>query len=73
MSLLLKLIVWACRTLTRSRPALVLENLALRQPLASLAHRGRRPRLVRVDRLFWVAVYAGHPPAAELKRARIPK
>jgi large repetitive protein len=56
MRLLLELIVWACRTLTRSRHALVLENLALRQQLASLAHCGRRPRLARVDRLFWVVL-----------------
>jgi hypothetical protein len=56
MRLLLTLLVWACRTLTRSRHAVVLENLAPRQQLASLAQRGRRPRLVRVDRLFWVVL-----------------
>jgi putative transposase len=56
MRLLLTLIVWACRSLTRSRHALVLENLALRQQLASLAHRGRRSQLARVDRLFWVVL-----------------
>lgn len=34
----------------------MLDNLALRQQLAALAHGGRRPRLVTVDRLFWVAL-----------------
>jgi hypothetical protein len=58
MRLLLKLIVWVCRTLTRSRHALVLENLALRQQLATLSHRGRRPRVETADRLFWVALRA---------------
>lgn len=62
MLFLLKLILWALRTLARSRQALVLDNLALRQQLATLAHGGRRPRLVSVDRFFWVAlrqVWAG--------------
>jgi len=57
MWLLLKLVVWTCRTLTRSRHALVLENLALRQQLATLAHR-RRPLLKTADRYFWVALRA---------------
>jgi len=56
MVFLLKLILWALRALARSRRALVLENLALRQQLATLAHGGRRPRLVNVDRLFWAAL-----------------
>ena len=58
MLLLLKLIVWAVRALARSRQALVLDNLALRHQLATLAHGGRRPRLVPADRLFWVALRA---------------
>jgi len=33
---------------------LVLENLALRQQLAVLMHSGRRPRITRADRWFWV-------------------
>jgi hypothetical protein len=38
MHLLLKLVVWkTCRALIRSRHTLVLENLALRQQLATLA------------------------------------
>jgi putative transposase len=56
MLLLLKLTLWGFRSLTLSRQALVLDNLALRQQLATLAHRGRRPRLERADRFFWVAL-----------------
>jgi putative transposase len=40
----------------RSRGTLVLENLALRQQLAAVVHDRRRPRLVQVDRLFWIAL-----------------
>jgi transposase InsO family protein len=56
MLLLLKLLLWAVRALARSRQALVLDNLALRHQLATVAHRGRRPRLLPTDRLFWVAL-----------------
>jgi len=38
----------------RTRRALVLENLALRQQLAVLQRPAPRPRLRRSDRLFWV-------------------
>jgi putative transposase len=58
MLLLFKLTVWTVRALALSRQALVLDNLALRQQLATLAHGGRRPRLVLADRLFWVALRA---------------
>ena len=58
MLLLLKLTLWGLRSLARSRQALVLDNLALRQQLATLAHRVRRPRLGPVDRVFWVALRA---------------
>jgi len=56
MLLLLKLALWTVLLLARSRQALVLENLALRQQLASVLHGRRRPRLLPVDRLFWVAL-----------------
>jgi hypothetical protein len=56
MVLLLKLILWTVRLVPRSRQALVLENLALRQQLTSVLHGRRRPRLFPVDRLFWVAL-----------------
>jgi putative transposase len=36
----------------------VLENLALRQQLATLARRRRRPRLTAADRRFWVVLRA---------------
>src|SRR6266852_9994080 len=42
--------------LLRTRPSLLLENLALRQQLAVLKRRHPRPRLDLLDKLFWVAV-----------------
>ena len=56
MVLVLKLILWGFRSLAFSRQALILDNLALRQQLATFTHGGRRPRLVPVDRAFWVAL-----------------
>ena len=44
----------ALRAALYSRTDLVIENLALRQQLAVLAHTGRRGRLAGADRLFWV-------------------
>src|SRR5215470_13668947 len=38
----------------RTRRSLVLENLALRQQLATLKRRHPRPRLLAFDKLFWV-------------------
>src|ERR1700736_5545712 len=42
--------------LFRSRGNLVLENLVLRQQLTVLKRRHRRPRIVLLDKLFWVVV-----------------
>jgi len=42
--------------LFRSRGNLVLENLLLRQQLAVLKRRHRRPSLGLLDKLFWVVV-----------------
>jgi transposase InsO family protein len=56
MRFLLKLTLWTVRLLARSRQALVLENLALRQQLATVVHGRRRPQLLHADRLFWVAL-----------------
>ena len=56
MPLVLKVILWSVRSLTRSRRALVLENLALRQQLAMAVQSGRRPKVVAVDRAFWIAL-----------------
>ena len=44
------------RGLLLSRHRLSLENVALRQQLAVLKRKQPRPRLHRIDRLFWVAL-----------------
>ena len=49
----LSLFFSALRAALSSRHHLVLENLALRQQLAVLSRRSRRPRLDPPDRLFW--------------------
>ena len=43
-------------TVTRVRSDLALENLALRQQLAVLGRRRRRPGIRKVDRAFWVTL-----------------
>jgi hypothetical protein len=50
------LLLWsrALLRLFRSRGNLVLENLALRQPLTVLKRQHRRPRLGIFDSIFWV-------------------
>ena len=53
---LLVAILRALRAAFRSRAGLVAENLALRQQLAVLRRKTKRPRLVPVDRAFWVAL-----------------
>ena len=52
----LSVILGALRSSIRSRHELALENLALRQQLATLKFRGSRPRLSDSDRLFWVVL-----------------
>ncbi len=44
------------RSLLRSQAELAAENLALRQQLAALEHKSRRPRLKNCDRIFWAWV-----------------
>jgi hypothetical protein len=56
MLFLLKPNLWTAIFCICSRHALVLENLALRQQLATLMHGRRRPQPAQVDRLFWVAL-----------------
>ncbi|MCU1281418.1 MAG: transposase [bacterium] len=46
----------AIRALVRCRSDLVLENLALRQQVAALAAKGRRPRITALARWFWIAL-----------------
>jgi hypothetical protein len=51
MSLALALL-GALRAALRNRTDLALENLALRQQLALLGHRSKRPQFGRLDRAF---------------------
>ncbi len=44
------------RSSLKSQRELALENLALRQQLAILHHKTKRPKLTKADRAFWVAV-----------------
>jgi putative transposase len=53
MSLVLALL-GALRAALRTRTDLTLENLALRQQLALLRRRSKRPQFGRLDRLLWV-------------------
>jgi hypothetical protein len=46
----------AARSSLKARRELALENLALRQQLAVLRHRAKRPKLRRADRAFWVVL-----------------
>ncbi len=52
----LKIIVGTLRSSVRSHRELALENLALRQQLATLKFRYPRPQLTDSDRLFWVVL-----------------
>ena len=52
----LKVIAGTLRSSVRSRHELALENLALRQQLATLKYRCPRPHLTDSDRLFWVVL-----------------
>ncbi len=53
---MLRLLLGLFRRCFSSRRDLLLENLALRQQLLGLQRRRPKPRLARIDRLFWVAV-----------------
>jgi putative transposase len=53
---LLRLLCGLCRRCFCSRRDLLLENLALRQQLAIFKQRKQRPKLIWVDKLFWVAL-----------------
>ncbi len=52
----LLVLVWSFRTLLKSSGSLALENLALRQQLATYARCQKRPQLKPHERVFWVAV-----------------
>jgi len=49
------------RVVFRSRTDLVIENVALRQQVATLLKQRRRPTLDNADRAFWVALRAAWP------------
>ena len=52
---LFRLTLGAIKRLFSSRKSLLLENLALRQQLAVLKRKSKRPRPNPLDRLFWIA------------------
>ena len=52
----LKVILGTLRSIFLIQRELALENLALRQQLATLKFRGPRPNLTDSDRLFWVVL-----------------
>ena len=52
----LKVVPGALRSSVRNQHDLALENLELRQQLATLKFRGPRPNLTDSDRLFWVVL-----------------
>jgi hypothetical protein len=52
----LRIIAGTLRSSVRSHRVLALENLALRQQLATLKYRSPRPHLTDSDRLFWVVL-----------------
>ena len=72
MSLVLALL-GAARAALRTHTDLALENLALRQQLALLRHRSKRPRFGRLDRAFWVWLFGGGQGGARRSTSFAPK
>jgi len=56
MRLIVALLVWFLRAVFGARGSLALENLALRQQLATYARGQTRPQLKPQERAFWVAL-----------------
>ena len=56
MRLILAILLWTLRAAFSSRSDLVLENLALRQQLATFGRAKTRPMLKPEERAFWVAL-----------------
>ena len=52
---ILKSLLLTGTSLLKTRHALALENLALRQQLAVLRRSVKRPKITNADRAFWVA------------------
>ena len=63
---LVSLIAQVIRAASRSKADLVLENLALRQQVATLKRSRPRPHIVPADRAFWVALRAAWSKWADL-------
>jgi hypothetical protein len=53
---LLYVLLATARSSLKSQRELALENLALRQQLAILHRKTKRPKLTKADRAFWVAL-----------------
>ena len=53
---LLFMLLWSLPAALRSRGSVALENLALRQQLATYARGRKRPQLKPEERSFWVAL-----------------
>jgi hypothetical protein len=53
---LLYALLATARSSLKAQRELALENLALRQQLAILRSKTKRPRLTKADRAFWVAL-----------------
>ncbi len=51
---MLRVLILFFRAALKTRAQLALENLALRQQLAALNRKAPRPKLRRIDRIFWV-------------------
>ena len=67
-------LAWFLRAARTSRSDLVLENLALRQQLATYARSQKRPRIKPEERAFWVALsraWGGCVPSLK-QRCRVP-
>jgi len=54
MNRLISCLLHVLRVSLRSRHALIIENLALRQQLSTLKNEKPRPRLTMADRVFWI-------------------
>jgi hypothetical protein len=75
MRLLVALVAWFLRAVFASHGSLALENLALRQQLATCARGQKHPQLKPEERVFWVALSRVWPewrsPLALVKPAAV--
>jgi putative transposase len=59
---LISVLLRCCASFFRSRNQQAIVELALRQQLATYAHTELKPRLMPIDRAFWVALFRFWPP-----------